>query len=168
MDILVCFGSNMDINTDPSCNRTMDLDMAIGSSLSQDITMASNGCPGSSYLLFSTTVQYPGPTFSKVYEPLGFPSRLIFPLFTPAFPISPSQIHTSIVAPMVSTWKVFFVLPGPALLWCVCESLSCSYLGQEWPYYGLFFSFYTSMFMQPTSYWSTDSFIFMYFLPKSN
>lgn len=30
----------MDINTDPNCNRTMDPDMAVRSSLGSDVTMA--------------------------------------------------------------------------------------------------------------------------------
>ena len=42
--------SATDLNTDPSCDRTMDPDVGLGDSPDLGITMASGGCAGSSSL----------------------------------------------------------------------------------------------------------------------
>jgi len=63
------------INTNPSCTRTMDPVKALGSSLSQDLTMPS------SHLSVPHHCQSPVPIFSTVYGPLGLAFSPISPLW---------------------------------------------------------------------------------------
>ena len=92
-----------DIDTDPSCSRTMEPDMVLGDSSGQDLTMAS------SHLLVSHNCRVPCSTFLQYMNP-----QLLF-LFHfsttySIFPIYPSHIHPLRLPLWGGAWVSFFWL----------------------------------------------------------